>query len=286
MLSGHMRWFITTLLSVASVGAQGFLTQDEIALFYQQGYMVKRECFTREEMDQLSERVTAVVDRALEEIRQLPNAATEEEQIIYIDGSRLVFQQRADQSISIARINGCSGMDPALLETLRSEKMVRTFFEILGTDDLEHIVCQMHPKLPGDGIAFSAHRDIQFRKIFDPDWQDLLGNGSYATCIVPVDPMSRENGGLWVTEDVVWLEANPGDLIFLHPDLLHGSGPNESPTKARRTLLTGFCAFGANHKPYPGADVNVHLTLTDRGEIGMETSPWSQELITKQMEGH
>ncbi len=286
MLLGRMKGFFVILLGVVSLGAQGFLTQEEISLFHQQRYLVKRGCFTAAEMDQLNARVTAVVDRALQQIGQLPNGAAEEDQITYVDGSRLVFKQHADQSISISRINGCSGMDPELLDILRSDKMVRTFFELLGTRDLEHIICQLHPKLPGDGIAYPSHRDIQFRKAFDPDWQDVLGNGSYVICVIPIDPMSRENGGLWVTEDTIWLEANPGDLIFMHPELVHGSGPNESPTKARKTLLTGFCAFGANHKPYPGADVNMHLALTDRGEISMQSSPWNDKIITNSMEGH
>lgn len=62
--------------------------------------------------------------------------------------------------------------------------------ELLGTNDLEHLICQVHPKLPGDGVSYPAHKDIQFRRQFDPDWQDILGNGSYAICIIPVDPMS------------------------------------------------------------------------------------------------
>ncbi len=56
----------------------------------------------------------------------------------------------------------------------------------------------MHPKLPGDGVAYARHRDVQFRKQFDPEWTDVLQNGSYAICIMPIDPMNKENGGLWV----------------------------------------------------------------------------------------
>ncbi len=116
---------------------------------------------------------------------------------------------------------------------------------------------------------------MKFRKSFDPDWQDVLGNGSYAICIIPIDTMTPENGGLWVDqnnypepegteESREWLYTEPGDLIFMHPHLYHGSGANSSPTASRKAILTGFCAFGANHRPYPGAYVNTHLTAQQK----------------------
>jgi hypothetical protein len=265
---------------------QGYLTREDIDLFYSQGYLLKRQCLSQEEIDQIN--VTPIIDRAFKEIQQSSDQTlSEQDQILYVNGSRIVFKRRPDQSMSIVRINGVSGMQSALLDTLRSEKMVRTFCELLNTSDLEHIINQFHPKLPGDGIAYPKHHDIQFRKSFDPDWQDILGNGSYAVCIIPLDPMSQENGGLWIDrnnypepqgleEDLVWIDAQPGDFLFMHPHLFHGSGPNLSLTKSRKTLLTGFAAFGANHKQYPGTDVNVRLTLLEDGTITAQPAPWSQ----------
>lgn len=267
---------------------EGYLTSDEIALFHKQGYLLKRECLCQAEVKQLHEEVTSVIDRVLEEIQNSKELTfSDNDQFLYIDGSRIVCKRHSDQSISIARINGCGGIQPSLLETIRSEKMVRTFFELLGTDDLEHLIAQIHPKLPGDGIAYPKHRDIQFRKSFDPDWQDILGNGSYAICIIPIDRMSPENGGLWIDrnnypepqgleEDLLWLYAEAGDLLFMHPHLFHGSGPNLAPEASRKTLLTGFCAYGANHKPYPGASLNTRLTLTEQGTISISDAPWSE----------
>lgn len=291
--------FITTFsLPLNAVETQGFLTSDEISLFYKQGYLLKKKCLSQTEMEQLNKDVTTAIDRSIEEIRRSKDLVfSDDDQIIYIDGSRVVCKRRLDQSISLARINGCGGMQPTLLATMRSEKMVRTFFELLGTDDLEHLISQIHPKLSGDGIAYPKHRDIQFRKSFDPDWQDVLGNGSYAICIIPIDRMTAENGGLWIDrnnypepqgleEDLLWLYAEPGDLLFLHPHLYHGSGPNLAPNDSRKTLLTGFCAFGANHKPYPGTQVNTRFTLTEEGKILMSTCPWSEGSFLGPGTGH
>ncbi|MES2199040.1 MAG: phytanoyl-CoA dioxygenase family protein [Chlamydiota bacterium] len=288
------KFFLVILIAIGSfsilgaVERNGFLTREDIDLFYKQGYIVKRQCLSREEISFLNENVTMAVDRALREIWHSDNQSfSDQDQVLYSDGSKIVFKRPSQQSISLARINGVTGMQPALLNVVRSPKMLHTFFELLNTSDLEHLISQVHPKMPGDGIAFPKHRDIQFRKTFDPDWQDVLGNGSYAICIILVDAMSQENGGLWIDrnnypepqekeEDLVWIDAKPGDFLFMHPYLFHGSGPNLSQTASRKTLLTGFAAFGANHKSYPGADVNVHLTLMEDGTIVAEPSPWQK----------
>jgi ectoine hydroxylase-related dioxygenase (phytanoyl-CoA dioxygenase family) len=279
--------FILFLNSLHASELQGYLKEEEIALFYKQGYLLKRNCLTKTEIENLNEDVSIAIARALDEIRNSKELSySDDDQMIYIDGSRIVCKKRTDQSISIARINGCAGMEPKLLAVIRSEKMVRTFFEILGTNELEHLISQIHPKLPGDGISYPRHRDIQFRKSFDPEWQDILGNGSYAICIIPIDPMTPENGGLWIDqnnypepqglqEDLVWIYAEPGDILFMHPYLYHGSGPNSSQ-ESRKTLLTGFCAYGANHKAYPGAQVNTHLVLSDE-KITIAPAPWSKD---------
>ncbi|MBX9923081.1 MAG: phytanoyl-CoA dioxygenase family protein [Rhabdochlamydiaceae bacterium] len=265
-----------------------FLSQEEITTFYEQGYLIKRQCLSADECKDLQKKLTASVDQALDAIKNSKDQSiSTSEQFLHIEGSKIIFKRPSSTSISIARINGIGGMQPSLLKIGRSEKMLRTFFALLGTSDLEHLIFQVHPKMPGDGIAFPKHRDIQFRQSYDPDWQDILGNGSYAICVIPVDPMTQENGGLWIDknnypipqdkeEERVWIEAQPGDLLFMHPYLFHGSGPNQSPTASRKTLLTGFCAFGANHKTYPGTAINTRITLKDNNTIEMQPSPWGQ----------
>jgi hypothetical protein len=299
---GSMHHFLKLFLSLCIpcflFANRGFLSEEEIALFYRQGYLLKKQVLSISEMAELQKDVSHVIDRSLKEIKGKESPEfSNDDQMLYADGSRIVYKRRPDQSISIARINGCAGMEPALLKTLRSEKMVRTFFELLGTHDLEHLISQIHPKLPGDGVAYPKHRDIQFRKSFDPEWRDVLGNGSYAICIIPIDPMNAQNGGLWIDqnnypepcgeeENIIWIDAQPGDLLFMHPYLAHGSGVNANPTSSRKTLLTGFCAFGANHKPYPGAHVNTRLTLSKDGAIGITDAPWSQNPFKGAGAGH
>ena len=59
----------------------------------------------------------------------------------YLKSSRLVFKYLDKGKVSLARINGVLGVEPRLETIVRSTKMVRTFFELLGCNDLEHIIC-------------------------------------------------------------------------------------------------------------------------------------------------
>ncbi len=273
-------------LHASATETKGFLTEDDISLFYKQGYVVKKQCLNEDERKLLQESISNTIERALDAIMLSSDVTlSDAQQFLHIEGSKIIFTRPSTTSISIARINGVGGMQPELINIARSEKMLFTFFELLGTRDLEHLIFQVHPKMPGDGIAFPRHQDIQFRKSFDPNWQDILGNGSYAICVIPVDPMNQENGGLWIdrnnyphpqnmVEDRIWIDAQPGDLLFMHPHLFHGSGPNTSSEFSRKTLLTGFCAFGANHKSYPGACINMRILRNDHDVITMEPAPW------------
>ncbi len=268
-----MKYFLC--LFIFYLSAQDiFLTQSDIEMFYREGFVLKKQAF---DPRNLSEEIDSAINLALE-IK--PN-----EEIAYLNGSRVIYKNGA-----LVRINGCAGIEPRLNTTLRSEKILRTFFALLGTNEIEQIIAQIHPKLPGDGVAYQRYQDVQFRKAFDPAWQDILGNGSYVICIIPVDATNKENGGSWVepfgTNERIYLDAGPGDLLFMHPYLWHGSEENLSPTKTRRTLLTGFCAFGANHKAYPGAFVNTKFSLNALAQIEMSDCPWSQTFLSGPTSGH
>lgn len=285
------------LREIMETAVHSYLTESDIEAFHRQGFVVKKGCLRLDgEVNELCRSADQIIERALAAAREDVPIPADGERCVHIDGSRVVFRRSGcGSSNSIARINGVAGMDLSLQNALRSDRMLETFFELLGVSDLEHIIAQMHPKVAGDGVCFPRHRDVEFRRSFDPEWTDVAGNGSYAVCIIPLDRMSQENGGLFidtasypyssVAEAVTWVTADPGDLIFIHPYIEHGSGPNLSATCNRRTLLTGFCAFGANHKAYPGAHVNVRFTKKCTGSekseavsVHEQPCPWKESV--------
>lgn len=101
-------------------------------------------------------------------------------------------------------------------------------------------------------MHFSWHQDIHNRKNFDPNWEDLNAKGSFVQTIIVLDPSTIENGAIFMlpgstkygeiprevfkerldeilsSNDTIPLLLSPGDVVFMHPYLVHGSFPNES----------------------------------------------------------
>lgn len=106
------------------------------------------------------------------------------------------------------------------------------------------------------------------------------------TTWIPLDPVTRETGGigyvrgshlddtvwrpnLFVTRDsvpgadgrdvpdfhadegdadIVWIDAEPGDVIVHHARTLHGAGPNRSETVRRRAISVRYCGDGVTYR--------------------------------------
>jgi ectoine hydroxylase-related dioxygenase (phytanoyl-CoA dioxygenase family) len=122
------------------------------------------------------------------------------------------------------------------------------------------------PKQPGTGIAF--HRDAQFRR---PPEKFRNLNAKYVQMGIPLERHAAANGGLVLiprshldmainalqTESVRGIEdlsstleteglqaeaieMEPGDIVLWHPQTIHGSPPNGSPTMSRRFYVVGY----------------------------------------------
>ena len=247
--------------------------------FFTNGYLIVRKAFanTSEHMRLNCEKM---IQEVLTELNKKTYPYQEGNQVAYLKGSQIVFQKENGRNISIQRIVGCGSYDDVFLQFLRSPELVDAFSFLLSSKKLEHLICQCHPKSPGDQVHFPRHKDITHRKNFDPDWQQIGEECSYAICIIAIDEMTPKNGGLFIEPlsnhgiaEPIPLYLNPGDALFMHPEIYHHSGPNESG-KSRMTLLTGFCIFGANHANYPGNCTNDVLTLDARSSFETEAAPW------------
>lgn len=267
------------------VHSASMLTDAEVQTFYEQGFVLRTAAFNKQQLQEMAEGC----ERLFHKAQGVDLPEQEGDFTRYRDGSQFVLRKwKQDQveHISCKRVVGILSAEPALVPYLRSKEVVHTFSHLLDTPHIEQLIAQLHMKRAGDQVAFVPHRDIWYRRHFDPLWKDVNGKGSYAVGIIAVDPMTTENGGLWVipgtqVEEAVEgevlpsvqelekhpkaipLSMNPGDILFMHPKLIHWSGPNTSSTQNRRTLLTAFCAYGANHKPYPGGDINAVIAVDD-----------------------
>jgi len=184
------------------------------------------------------------------------------------------------EGASLRRVAWAGAAEPELLRFGRDPRLLAVVREALGGPErADHLVCQSHFKLPGDGTWFPWHQDSTHRGHGTPDWEDVNGRGSYVQTLVAVDAATRLNGpveflrgshrgghlGLPYSEssqtedsrlevllaDRCLAELAPGDVAVFGPYVVHGSQPNESASP-RRAFVNGFAFPGANRKRYPG----------------------------------
>jgi ectoine hydroxylase-related dioxygenase (phytanoyl-CoA dioxygenase family) len=247
----------------------GALSQKQLDEYFATGILIVPNFFNKQEVAQVS----ACANRLQAEAERL--SKDQSGKVMY-KGTQFVVDRVGDKT-QIQRIVWAGAAEPQLLNLARQSKLLIPVRQILGSTKADQLINQLHFKNPGDGVKFDWHQDVKNRRSFDPNWQDINGKGSFVQTIIAIDPMTVENGTIYYvpnsqTRGDLFLEKikdpaelkriaeldraiplllNPGDIVFMHPHLVHGSEPNES-TVSRRVFINGFSYPGANTKPYPG----------------------------------
>jgi ectoine hydroxylase-related dioxygenase (phytanoyl-CoA dioxygenase family) len=245
------------------------LSQAQLAQYNSEGFLVIPGFFSNDEIKQVAQ----CADRLQKEAETLSLAQTGK---IMHNGTQFVID-RNNGKLQIHRIVWAGSAEPQLLKLARQPKLLVPVAQILESDQADQLINQLHYKLPNDGVKFAWHQDVKNRRTFDPNWEDLNHKGSFVQTIIAIDPNTAENGGMYYVpkshmrgdlfldkitdpeelkrvgelDKAVPLVLNPGDIVFMHPYLVHGSEPNES-AKPRRIFINGFSYPGANKQPYPG----------------------------------
>jgi len=288
----HKLFIYFTLSSILSLPCKAdpckadelYLTEAQAAQYYEEGCVVVRKLFSQETVDKIASSANRLKEEALE-IGKLQKG-----KLIH-RGTQFVLSDN-NGGTSIQRIVWAGAAAPELLEIGRSPRITYPVSQLLGSKFADHLINQLHFKLPHDNVRFPWHMDFHHRKAFDPDWQDLNGNGSFVQVLTAIDEHTEENGPLWVIpgshkygisdfepcEDsselplevdiakAVPLILSPGDTAFMHPRMIHHSLPNESEFE-RKTFINGFSYPGSNHKSYPGEGSAQEISLIDREEL-------------------
>ncbi|HSX20992.1 MAG TPA: phytanoyl-CoA dioxygenase family protein [Gammaproteobacteria bacterium] len=256
------------------------LTQSQLNEYNAEGLLVIRGFFTQEEVAQVSQ----IADRLQKEAEVLSLGQTGK---VMHKGTQFVID-RNNNKLQIHRIVWAGAAEPQLLKLARQPKLLVPVAQILESDQADQLINQLHYKLPNDGVKFAWHQDVKNRRTFDPKWEDLNHKGSFVQTIIAIDANTAQNGGMYYVpkshmrgdlfldkitdpeelnrvgelDKAVPLLLNSGDIVFMHPYLVHGSEPNES-TKPRRIFINGFSYPGANKQPYPGEGSAQRIVLNN-----------------------
>ena len=224
------------------------LSDDQIGLFHRDGYVIVRGLFDHEEADIL--RKTAKADAAFKQhaydLKDGEGGAT-----------KLVLWNKVGEDLygTVARC-------PRIVDAME---------QLLG-DEVYHYHSKMSIKEPYTGGAWAWHQDYGYWYMNGCLFPDL------ASAFIAVDPNTRENGCLQVLRgshkigrvehgkfgdqtgadpertaqamkvmELVYVELDPGDVVFFHCNTLHRSDQNKSPLP-RWSMI---CCYNTKHNnPY------------------------------------
>lgn len=223
------------------------LTADQIAAFHRDGFVVAKGMFTPEEVGLI--RRTAETDDAMHKAAYFRSDST---------GSKTrmtVWNHPGDDIFGLFS---------------RSERIVDSM-EVLIGEEVYHYNSKLNAKEPFEGGAWEWHQDYGY-------W---YASGclfpKMATCFLALDPSTTENGCLQVLKgshlvgrvdhlksgkqvsadpkrveyllgklERVYVEQEPGDVLFFHCNMLHASAANKS---ANRRWVLISCYNAATNDP-------------------------------------
>ncbi len=223
-------------------------TNEQIAKFNEDGFVIVENLFDEEEMDLLL--TIAKADKAM------------------VDGAI----ERLDGEGNVTRLALRNEIGDDLYSTIAAgERIVRPMEQVLG-GEVYHYHHKMALKEPRTGGAWEWHQDYGY-------WYD---NGCLfpymASCLIAVDEATRENGCLQVLRgshhmgrmnhitvgeqtgadpervaeaekqmELLYCEMKPGTAVFFHGNTLHRSDANKSENP-RWSLIC--CYNAARNNPY------------------------------------
>jgi len=250
------------------------LSSGQISDFYEIGFIIVKNIFSAEEIAEMKYAINRLQHQAL-------GLDHEVEHKVEKNGSEFVIQRGL-----LERVVWAGAAEPSLLIYGRHRKLISLAAQILESDYANHLINQVHFKLPGGGF-YRWHQDSGHRGYGTRDWEDLNGKGSYVQTVTAIDEATVENGPLMFIPatcyerghlnlpyhkdkqtvsdkfnpaDAVPALMQPGDVALFGPYTIHGSETNTSD-QPRRVFINGFAYPDANRKEYPGKGAGELIRL-------------------------
>jgi ectoine hydroxylase-related dioxygenase (phytanoyl-CoA dioxygenase family) len=247
-----------------------FLTDEQMASFERDGFLVVPAMYSQEEIDRLSN----AIDELVENQREVGKAMN------YFEKSLLEPEKQI-----LSRVEKFVDYQPVLKELVYQDKMLGRVSELFG-EPAVLFKEKINFKMPGGG-GFAAHQDIQ------PGWDDYCQ--FFISVLVTIDDSNEANGCLelsaghhkrgllgekWkpLTDDelegVEFVKApmKPGDVAFFDCFVPHKSEPNLTSKPRRNLYLTYNKTSEGNHRDKYYADKRLSYPPDLEREPGKEYS--------------
>ncbi len=277
------------------------LTPDQVQFFHDHGYLILRRIIPQPDLDALRTVIDRLQSDALARLRQpgyLDAAKKLSPDWIEHPEDHYVYRQKPAGGYTFHRIERGFTKDPLLRQFAMTPTLLAAASQLIGRPFWPR-AGNVVVKLPHEGAAVRWHQDIPYLY-----WSSggHPGRGRPTTHPIPnfttdiyLEPSSAANGCVYAlpgshrngTVDVdrlvaqhgfllpgaVPLEVAPGDVMFHHVAVVHGSPENKSPL-LRRTFYIHYMADETVQDAY--ADWPDLLTADENMRI------WSDALHSRQ----
>lgn len=241
------------------------LDAEELATFHRDGFVVRRDVFSRAELDDMAEHCERLVDDLVRERngRRMSFSGY----VFDSDLTNAVIVKWEGDTDVVHGIEPFAHLSPALDAWAYDPRLVAPMRQMVGHDELELFTEKLNLKRPRHGGANPLHQDY-------PYWVRAADDASeVATTIIFLDDATLENGCLWVVPgshrqgrwttrtdgdafaanevdpaaypdlEAVPVELEAGSTLSFGAFLVHRSAPNTSD-RGRRALLYSYQPAG------------------------------------------
>lgn len=281
------------------------LSNEEINHYRENGYLILKNLFSEKEIDLIDQYQNEVFWQVMDAAKcKVENEKLQPGTRFKIELASLNNENSAiattmydsDRILSISHVSWIGGIKPELLSIGRHPKITIPVAQLLQNKTADHLLNQAHYKTYRDHEAFVWHQDMESRRFFDPNWNDISRNGSFVMVTTALNKMSAGNGGLNIIskshvldlhlkgtetfaereaiveryykskEQFLHIDMQPGDTILMHPLLVHKEDYNNS-NELKKAFMNAFSSPGANSGLYPGKGSACRVNLNVPNDI-------------------
>lgn len=206
----------------------------------------------------LTDRFVDINERVRRECEKLYRRSKKFRQTTFVNGSKYVVGQTDRGKIYCSRVEWVKNECPAAFDLMCSRQVVSGVRLLNQHRALNIIISQINFRENGDGVKYAWHRDLQSDKGAFNDPLALDATVVVFIALTDIDetqspilvlPKSHRNINLdtknvqFDEREIKSLPLQAGQLIFMHPALLHSSSRHSSLRK-RFLAIAAFCPAG------------------------------------------
>ena len=238
-----------------------FLSKEESNFYEDEGYLVRENQFSINEVNALRHALERAVNKAQERASGGKVYFLDKKKFVDVDYMTLQYEPQSEENI-LKVIEPAHFLDKELYSLTQDVRITDPVRSILEEDEISLWTDKLNLKRPGRGSGFGWHQDSPYW-VHDSNNVDLLPNvylsldnadenngcfrvirASHKEGCLPGTSNGTQLGGFYTDPscfnetDAVDIRIKAGSLVFFNQHIVHGSEPNLSDQQRRAYIIT------------------------------------------------